>query len=693
MKRLKSTLLGMMLSLLLPLSAVQAAESQNKKGDGDDLMDFFASDAGVQYPEPAPLLTNVYDRQVTSLNGDWEIIVDEAGFGFRNVTMQKYLTDNKLAPTGMELIESSFDKRRTLKVPGDWNSQDPTLDRYRGKVLYHKLVNIDKKKGKRYLVHFGGSNYITDLFANGKLVGRHIGGYTAFNFDVTDHIVDGENTLIARVDAFLDDTTIPTMRSSDFWKYGGITRDVQLVEVPQTHIGQYHVYLADREAGEIRAWVQLQGKAANKKVTLRIPEAGIKKSGRTDANGRIEFKAKADDLSLWSPESPKLYDVKIASGKSKLEDKIGFRTVSTKGKKIFLNGEPVRLYGISMHEETVLRPGVANTRADAEAQLGLIKELGANFVRLAHYPHNEYTIKLADELGLMVWSEIPIVSLIDWDRAETLNAAKGQIADNINRDLNRASIVMWSIANETFPKTDERLAFLKTLAATANTLDKSDRPIAAALIGNFTEEFEHVGARLVHELAKSPHLDAKTRAAFAAKASQFPAHVLSGEINVTIDDPLGDVVDVVGYNEYFGWYYSSFFGTQLKVGEDAIRTAMFSIMPDIRFKNVFGKPMIISEFGAGAKKGLYSDKATIWSEQYQAKVYEAQLSMLEKSEFVQGMSPWILKDFRSHLRELNGIQETFNRKGLVSETGEKKMAFSVLQDYYLKQKELAVSAQ
>ncbi len=689
-KYLSTTLLRVLLILMLPLGAVQASEDE----DGEkklDLMDFFASDAGVVYPEPAPLLTNVYDRQRTSLNGDWEIIVDEAGFGFKSVSMKKFFTDNKLPPTGMELIESSFDKRRTLKVPGDWNSQDPTLDRYRGKVLYHKLVEVNKKKGKSYFVHFGGANYFTDLFVNGQLVGRHIGGYTAFNFDVTDYVVDGENTLIARVDAFLDNSTVPTMGTSDFWKYGGITRDVNLVEVPSTYVGQYHVYLADREAGEIRAWVQLQGEAKNKKVSLTIPEAGIKLSGKTDANGRVEFSTTAKNLSLWSPDSPKLYTVKVASHKSVVEDKIGFRTVSTQGKQILLNGEPIELYGISMHEETPLRKGVANTLADAEVQLGLIKELGANFARLAHYPHNEYTVKLADELGLMLWSEVPIVSLIDWENEKTLASAKGQLIDNIARDLNRASIVMWSISNETFPKTEPRLDFLKMLAATAKEQDQSNRLIASALIGNFTEEFEHVSARLVHELAKSPLLDRKTRAVFAAKAAAMPAHTATGEINVTIDDPLGEVVDVVGYNEYFGWYYSAFLAPNFKVGEDVMRAAMFNVMPDIRFKNVFGKPMIISEFGAGAKKGLHSDKATIWSEEYQAKVYEAQLAMLEKSEFVQGLSPWVLKDFRSHMRELNGIQETYNRKGLVSETGEKKMAFSVLRDYYHQQSELKAS--
>ena len=683
-KRMQFTLSALPLTFLVLSTTLQAA-SPEAKGEQQELMDFFASDKSIIFPQPAPLMTNVYGRKTKSLNGNWEIIVDEAGFGFRNVMRHRFIADKKPLPTGMELIESSFDKRKTLKVPGDWNSQDPKLDRYRGKVLYHKLVAIDKKKDKRYLIHFGGSNYVTDLFVNSKLVGRHIGGYTSFNFDITDFITAGENTIIARVDAFLDDSTIPTMRTSDFWKYGGITRDVQLVEVPENYISQYHVYLSDRETGEIRGWVQLNRELANQQINLRIPKLDVKLSAKTNAKGKAEFVARVKNLSLWSPDNPGLYTVKIASGESKLQDKIGFRSISVQGKQILLNGEPVKLYGISMHEETPLREGVANTRKDAEVQLGLIKELGANFVRLAHYPHNEYTVKLADELGLMVWSEIPIVSLIDWENEETLAAATTQITDNLLRDLNRASIVMWSISNETFPKTEPRLNFLKSLASTVKTLDDSKRPVTSALIGNFTEEFEHVSARLVHELARSTMLDEPTRSTFAEKAAQMPSHTAHGDINVTIDDPLGEVVDIVGYNEYFGWYYSSFLAPQFKVGEDVIRAAMFNIMPDIRFNNVFGKPMIISEFGAGAKKGFYSTEALIWSEEYQSKVYKAQLSMLEKSDFVQGISPWVLKDFRSQMRHLNGIQETYNRKGLISESGEKKLAFEVLKDYYHQQ--------
>jgi beta-glucuronidase len=653
------------------------------KEDEDVLMTFFGTVEEPAFKEPEPLLMNVYGRERQSLNGPWEIYIDEPGLGYRAISKGAYLSAQKPNKNGMELLEISFDERLQLQVPGDWNSQKPELDRYRGKVIYHKVFDAEKQQDNRYFLHFGAANYKTEVFLNDSLIGRHEGGYTSFNFDVTDHLLSGENVVIVRVDAFLDDTDIPTMRTSDFWKYGGITRDVNLVTVPTSYIGQYHAYLSDREASEITAWIQLAGdKIVNRKVRLSIPDVGIQVTAKTDTHGRVTFTQKAKGLLLWSPALPQLYDVTIALDNYEVKDRIGFRTIETVGTDIVLNGEPVRLMGVSMHEETILRPGVANSIEDAEASLGLIKELGANFVRLAHYPHNEHTLKLADELGLMVWSEIPIVSAIDWTNKHSLQIAQTQIAENVSRDLNRAAIVMWSIANETFPQTDERLAFLKSLADIARNLDNSKRPIASALIGNFAEEFGAIQSTLIKLLIDHPKIDNSTREKLQARIAKMPEDTHDGLLTVMIDDPLGEVVDIVGYNQYFGWYYAMFFAQIFGLDEGLIRETMFTIMPDIRFSNVFDKPMIISEFGAGAKAGFHSKDAVLWSEEYQAKVYQHQLAMLEKSPLVKGMSPWVLKDFRSHMRQLNGIQDTYNRKGLVSETGEKKLAFEVLKEYY-----------
>jgi len=675
------------LALTLLSAGLMAAESGDQE---DTVMDFFRGDPTGGFAPPSPLLVNARGRDYQSLNGPWDIIVDEAGIGWRMVTSGDYYPEDMRFPdNGGRLREHSFDDRRQLQVPGDWNSQVPELYRYRGKVLYETSVSLVPQPGKRYFLHFDGANYTTDLFVNNKYVGRYTGGYTAFNFDITDFVVSGKNTLVVRVDAHLDDTTIPTMRTSDFWKYGGITRDVGLITVPQTYIAQYHVYLKDREKGEISGWVSLGGeKVAGRAVRLTIPEAGVTIRANTDEAGRAGFSVRARGLELWSPDSPRLYDVALTLEDETLADRIGFRTVSTRGDKVLLNGEPMEIRGISMHEETVRHPGLSNSREDVLAQFELVKELNANFVRLAHYPHNEYTVKLADEMGLMLWSEIPIVSLIDWENPDTLVVAKSILTSNITRDMNRAAVVMWSISNESFPQTPARLAFLSELAATARVLDDSDRPIASALVGNPGEEFKDLGKHLFSRLLRQPDLPEASRERLMAAAARMggaaagQAQPSGGEMQVVIADPLGEVVDIVGYNEYFGWYYSKFFAETLGVDEGATRRAMLDIMPDIRFSNAFGKPMIISEFGAGAVAGLHSDSDAVWSEEYQARVYKQQLKMLGNSESVQGFTPWVLKDFRSHLRELNGIQDGFNRKGLVSDTGEKKLAFGVLADYY-----------
>lgn len=666
-----------------PLAVVLAGPVAGGEAGGG-LWEWTARD----YAAPAPLMTNVAGRGRVSLNGAWNVVVDEHNAGERGLLGGAYYAP--IPPlTGMELVEHSFDERRRLRVPGDWNTQDDRLFRYRGVVWYQRGVSLDKKPGERYFLHFDAVNYSANVYVNGEPLATHTGGYVAFNVEATDALVDGENHLVVRVDGFLDESTIPTARTSDFFKYGGIIRDAHLITVPETFIRQYHVYLDDLAKRRIKAWVQLDGGGAGgQAVAVSIPELEVETAAVTNAEGYAELSFDAG-VELWSPENPKLYDVGVSIDGARIEDRIGFRSLEVADGKILLNGEPVFLRGISMHDESYLKSGVAHDAADARAQLGLVKELNGNFVRLAHYPHNEHTVRTADELGLMVWSEIPIVSLIDWNNERTLAVAKRQIADNVRRDLNRASIVMWSIANETSPQTPERLAFLKELAADARAIDASGRPLAAALIGDVRREFAGVVRRLVAEFLNDPLIDdAETRARLEAMAARLIGDdidaVLNSEIEIVLRDELGSVVDIVGYNEYFGWYYAAFLHKSLPVDEATTRRTILRIMKDIRFVNVFGKPIIISEFGAGAKKDYVSPHGdgSIWTEAYQARVYEHQLDMLDRNEAVQGMSPWVLKDFRSALRQLNGIQDDYNRKGVVSEEGEKKQAFFVLRDYY-----------
>jgi beta-glucuronidase len=318
-----------------------------------------------------------------------------------------------------------------------------------------------------------------------------------------------------------------------------------------------------------------------------------------------------------------LYDVKISAGDDTVHDSIGFRTIETRGPQILLNGEPIFLRGISLHEEAPVRGGRAYSEDDAQTLLGWAKELGCNFVRLAHYPHNENEIRLADRMGLLVWSEIPVYWDIAWKSPAALASAESQLREMIARDHNRAAVVLWSLSNET-PVEPDRLTFLRTLAEDARHLDPT------RLITSAMNKVEDDGA---------------------------DGHILR--------DPLGQFLDVLGLNEYFGWYYGR--------PEDIDRQ---------RWTTAYDKPLIISEFGGDAAYGRHGDAAARWTEEYQAGLFVHQLNMVNKVPHLAGLSPWVLMDFRSPRRPLPGIQDYFNRKGLLSNTGQRKQAFFVLQKFY-----------
>ena len=569
------------------------------------------------------LIANPDGRNTTSLDGQWQAIVDPYESGFYDYRYKPsangFFKDAK-PKSKSDLIEYDFDRSRSLKVPGDWNTQADQLFFYEGTIWYKKSFNYERRPNTRLFVYFGAANYLADVYLNGEKIGQHEGGFTPFNFEITNLVKDTGNFLIVKVDNKRRRDAVPTLMT-DWWNYGGLTRHVKLIETPTTFVHDYFIQLQKGSRDRVRGWVRLSGDKLKQRITIRIPEAGISKSFTTDASGSaaIDFKA---DLKLWSPENPKLYEVTIEAETDQVRDQIGFRSVETRGTDILLNGRPIFLRGVCIHEEAPLRGGRAYSREDALTLLGWAKELGANFVRLAHYPHNELMIREADRLGIMVWSEIPVYWTILWENPATLENARNQLSEMIGRDKNRAAVVIWSVANET-PLGDARLAFLKNLISHARSLD-STRLMSAAMERHYT--------------------DATTQ---------------------MIDDPLGEYLDVLGCNEYVGWYDG--------LPEKADR---------LEWKSKYQKPLVMSEFGGDALYGHHGDPLTRWTEEYQENLYQHQLNMLKKIPFLRGTAPWILTDFRSPRRPLPGIQDYWNRKGLISDRGEKKKAFYVMQQWY-----------
>ena len=567
------------------------------------------------------LITNVDHRQTVSLNGSWNVIVDPYNNGYYGPEHKDSFFQNRKPSDKTEKVEFSFDNDHLLQVPGDWNTQEEQLLLYEGTVWYHRKFDYSLNPGKRVFLYFGAANYHTIASINTHIIGEHIGGFTPFNFEVTDYVREKDNFVIVKVDNKRIIEGIPTI-DTDWHNYGGLTRRAILIETPETFIRDYKVQLGKGEKNRIRGWVQLDGSQASQKITIRIPEAKIKKTVTTDSQGYADFDFSAK-LTLWSPETPKLYDVEIESETDKITDRIGFRTIETKGTDILLNGKPQFLRGVCIHEEAPYNDGGRAYSADhARILLGWAKDMGCNFVRLAHYPHNENMTRMADEMGIMVWSEVPVYWKILWDNEETYKNAANQVRENITRDKNKASIILWSVANET-PAIPERTEFLGNLAETVRNLDDT-RLITAAL---FKDNLSDTTLKII--------------------------------------DPLGEHLDVIGCNAYLGWYEG---------------------LPDkcdrMIWQSAYDKPVIISEFGGGALYGMHGDSLTRWSEEYQANLYRHNLAMFDKVQFIKGMTPWILKDFRSPRRLLPRIQDMWNRKGLVSDRGERKQAFDVLHDYY-----------
>ena len=585
---------------------------------------------------PVFLLTGALHRDSQDLSGQWTYSKDLYRTGLTDINgwvaksrMQRYRDLNVAAEEakgGPGFYEFDMDRGPVIAVPGAWNAAQAELRYYDGLMWFQRKFTSRPLNGGRAFVRFEAVNYRAYVYLNGKEIGRHEGGFTPFVLEVTDALREGENRLVVGADSTHDAQSIPTF-ITDWDLYGGITRPVKLVYTPATFIDDATLSL--RADGRITGEVRIQGtQAANQTVTVAVG-ALAKASAVADANGRAVFDIRAPaGLARWSPESPTLYDVRFSIASDSVRERMGFRTIAVKGSQILLNGKPVFLRGISLHEEEFgPNPARNMTGQASRALLHEIKHgLNGNYVRLSHYPHSETTLRLADEMGLLVWSEIPVYWTVDWENPAVLRKALAMQAESIYRDRNRAAVVMWSVGNET-PVSAPRTRFHSAMADNVRALDPT-RLISAALL--------------------------------------VERKVVDGQDITSIQDPLVDKLDVLAVNTYAGWY-----------GNDTLEA-----LPGLVWKVPADRPLILSEFGADALAGYRNDGNKKFTEEYQAEYYRKTLAMAEKIPTLRGLSPWILKDFRSPRREHPVFQNGWNRKGIVSETGVRKEAFGVLAEHY-----------
>lgn len=567
-------------------------------------------------------MVNVDARNTTSLNGSWQVILDPSGSGDWKQVWQERKPQRKT-----DFVEYSFDGGPYLRVPGDFNSQMCELTYFEGIVWYKKQFHHTVKPGKRMFLHFGAVNYLADVYLNGEKIGSHEGGFTPFQFEITDKAIAGNNTLIVKVSNWRSHNGLPGI-GYDWFNYGGITRDVNLVETNTVFIEDYFIQLKKGSLNTVAGWVKLNGAMANQNVEVEIPELKLKHRAKTDNAGlaKVEFKA---GVKLWSPENPKLYSVIVSSGTEKVVDEIGFRCIEVQGAQVLLNKQPLFLKAVNLHEENPYKAARAYTAEDNMVLLSAAKELGCNLVRLSHYPYNENFVKQAEKMGIMVWSELPIYQHIQFSDSVVPRKMETMLNEMVHRDKNRCGVVVWSLSNETYPGTPNRNEALIELTHKCKAID----------------------------------------------STRMIVHVINtqGYSNNTFNvwDPLYNYSDLLAVNEYIGWYIP----WQGKPSETKW---------NLEFPN---KPVFISEFGGEALYGNHAgptDEAAYWTEAYQEKIYENQVELFATIPNLCGVCPWLLFDYRSLGRMNQVYQNGYNRKGLLSEHGEKKKAWYVMHEYFKK---------
>ncbi|MCR5754278.1 MAG: glycoside hydrolase family 2, partial [Acetatifactor sp.] len=375
-------------------------------------------------------------RKKESLNGQWHYAVDQ----YDTCVRQKWFKERYVDEHGYTVpIDYSFDEWPIMELPASWNTVAPEYKIYDGSMIFTRKFMYRSEEENVYL-KIGAVNYLCRVFINGEYVGMHRGGSTPAFFDVTGYLKE-YNRIVIQADSTRRPEQVPT-ENTDWFNYGGIYRDIELIRVPKIFIRDFKIALEpDGTFHKISANLTLSEKV-NATAKLTIAELNVAEEiAVKDGVGQIVFEASPE---LWTPETPKLYDVELSCAGDKVSDRVGFREIRVKNREILLNGKSIYLRGISCHEDSAAN-GKGLSEEERIENIKLAKELGCNFMRVAHYPHHENMAKLADEMGMLLWEEIPVYWAIRFEREKTYEDAENQLRELITRDYNRASVIIWSV--------------------------------------------------------------------------------------------------------------------------------------------------------------------------------------------------------------------------------------------------------
>ena len=568
------------------------------------------------YAEPRVDASSMIDlalREVESLDGQWHFAIDPYDTCLRARWFEEVYED---ADGRQYPVDFSFDQWPTTPVPSCWNVQDPQWLWYEGSAVYvRNFEYVTESAEERVFLCFGAAAQAAYVFLNGEYLGWHLGASTPFRFEVTGKL-RADNRLLVVVNNTRKPDRVPT-DNTDWFNYGGLHRGVGLLRVPRTFVNTASVALRpDGAFSTVEVRLTVDGPEIDGRAEVSIPELGFNELVEVSGGvGAEEFDLKPE---LWGPDNPKLYDVRIRYGADEWRERIGFREIKVVGSDILLNGEALFLKGVCQHEESV-EHGRTLTEAEIRQNMALAKEMGCVYMRLAHYPHDPLAARIADEVGMLLWEEVPVYWAVLFDSPEVFADADNQLRELVMRDRNRASVIIWSVGNEN-ADTAARLDFMSRLVDTCRALDPTRLVSAACLVDN---------------------------------------------VNLVIADRLADKLDVIGINEYYGWYEPD-----------------FSRLPRLFSNSSPTKPVVICEFGADGVAGLRGDPDQMFTEDHQLSVYARQIEVLGAIPYIRGVSPWILYDFRCP-RRVHVRQGYYNRKGLLSaDKTHRKLSYEAMKTWY-----------
>jgi len=567
---------------------------------------------------------------------------------YGNAIFSQHIELNSGWQFALDKTELTSQDWRNINLPHTWNDKDAfdEIKGYkRGVGIYKRQIFFsDKKEGLIHYLHFNGVNQEADVYINDQHIGNHKGGYTAFNFDITRYIrYNSYNLIEVKVDNSHNENIPPL--DADFTFYGGIYRTVNLISVPKLHfsisdfasegffVNYYNV--SDKTAG-VEISLKIDNKSiinARSYVEITLSDANhtiLEKNSekiQLKANSTRDLKVKLPEIKnpiLWSPENPYLYKLhmvlKDKNGKvldTKFSD-VGFRWVTLDSEKgLFLNGKPYKLIGVNRHQDY---EGFGNAVPMhlQENDIKLIKEMGANFIRFAHYPHAQELYKMCDKLGILVWTEIPVVNKIT-DTEEFFQTSLDMQIEHIKQYYNYPSVIMFGYMNEIFLK----LAF-------DNKTTISDKEIIKKTTVKLAKQLEEL-----------------TRKHAPGRITVMALH-----FNETYNETnIADISMLIGWNLYFGWYHDSI--------------SDLGIFLDEQHKRFPKRSILVSEYGPGADVRIFTNapKKYDFSQDYQFLLHNGYYNQVVERDFVVGMSAWNFADFGSEFRG-DAIPHV-NQKGLV----------------------------